>query len=380
MLQRLFSTIISLVVCVAAGAQGTCVINGNIADIKLADGKKIKSVCLTRANELGQPVEVATAKVKKGKYSFRYELAEDEPVLMYTITGFGEGKDIEVFVEPGVVGIETASAMEPCNSTVTGTPANEIYSEYKNIIAKHKADVAAKVSGLSDKEAIRRVEAKEYIKTEAQLIRFLIEHNASPVTPFLIEHTLLSKLTAAYADQMLKTILMTQHNHPYYLSLRNQVLARDMKVGDELPDIALPLQNGENKRLTDFRGKYVVLNFWARDCDKSAGMLAELQNLYDIVKDGKDFVIISFALDSDKTAWENAIVENNVNREGWLHACDGAGAASPAAKLLGVDKTPRIVLVEPEGRIVSLDMEIEEVVLRVEQILSGDLYYLDEEK
>jgi hypothetical protein len=64
--------------------------------------------------------------------------------------------------------------------------------------------------------------------------------------------------------------------------------------------------------------------------------------------------------------------------EGWLTACDLAGAASPAAKLFGVEKAPRIVLIEQEGRAVSLDMDVDEVVMRVEQILSGDLYYFDQ--
>ena len=69
-----------------------------------------------------------------------------------------------------------------------------------------------------------------------------------------------------------------------------------------------------------------------------------------------------------------------MEHEGWLNACDGFGADSPVAKLLGVDKTPRIVVVEPEGRAVSLDMDVDELVIRIEQILSGDLYYLDQEK
>ena len=110
-------------------------------------------------------------------------------------------------------------------------------------------------------------------------------------------------------------------------------------------------------------------------------MFAELQYLHDMLKetDGQ-FVILSFSLDTDAVTWNTAIEGNGINREGWLHACDAAGAASPVVKLFGVEKTPRIVLVEPEGRAVSLDMDIDEVVMRVEQILSGDLYYLDQEK
>ena len=93
-----------------------------------------------------------------------------------------------------------------------------------------------------------------------------------------------------------------------------------------------------------------------------------------------EFVIVSFALESDSVAWKNGITANKADREGWVHASDCAGAASPAAKLYGVERTPKIILIEPEGRAVSLDMEIEEMVMRAEQIISGDLYYLDQEK
>jgi thiol-disulfide isomerase/thioredoxin len=199
------------------------------------------------------------------------------------------------------------------------------------------------------------------------------------MTPLVIEYSWLPKLTAAYADQMQNTIDFSLAHHPYYLSLRNKVLSNDLKVGNELPDITLPLRSGEMKKLSDYRGKYVVLNFWTNDCPKSADMLAEMKNLYEVVKENQDqFVIINFALVRDAVVWHIVVNVNEMDRESWLNACDLAGADSPAAKLLGVDKAPRIILVEPEGRAVSLDMDIDEVVMRVEQILSGDLYYFDQ--
>ena len=385
MLHRILSTIIAAFVCLAVSAQGVCVIKGNIAD-----GKKIKKVALTRTDEFGKSVEVATAKVKKGAYTFKYQLAENEPVLLYVITGIGEN-GIEVFVEPGEVTVNTPSVLAVEESTVSGTPTNDAFAEYKTIYASAADEVAAQLAVLEvrngkewiesaeGKADIKRIKAKESIRTEAQALRFLIDNNDSPMTPFVIEHSWLSKLTPAYADQMLKTIHFSLENHPYYLSLRNRVLANDLKVGNELPDISLPLRNGEVKKLSDFRGKYVVLNFWTNDCAKSADMLAEMKNLYEVVKENQDqFVIINFALVSDALVWNIVVNVNEMDCEGWLNACDLAGTDSPAAKLLGVDKAPRIILVEPEGRAVSLDMDIDEVVMRVEQILDGDLYYFDQ--
>ena len=371
-MKRLLTTILSVAFCIAVSAQGTCVINGVIDDVKTADGKKVKKVYLTRTDEYGQAETVAEAKVKKGKYTFKRDLAQDEPVLMYVITGFGEGEGIEVFVEPGEVAVNTASAATPCATTVAGTPTNDTYSEYKMVIGE---GVSA-----AEKCADENARSKEAIKSLSQRIRFLIDHNASPMTPLEIERCLLPQLSPAYAEQMLKSVSTTLESHPYYLSLRNKVLANGLKVGNEAPDITLPLLSGDKKQLNDFRGKYILLNFWTSGDEKSAEMLAELKNVYNVIKDNDEYVIVSFALDSDATAWKAAVESCGINLEGWMNACDGAGAESPAAKLFGVEKTPRIILIEPEGRAVSLDMEIDEVLMRIEQIMEGDLYYLDQEE
>lgn len=384
-MKRLLTTILSVVFCIAVSAQGTCVINGDIADVKVADGKKVKKVYLTRTNELGQDETVAEAKVKKGKFAFKRELAKDEPVLMYTIKGLSQ--DVEVFVEPGEV---TVVAGNP--GLAWGTPANDALFKYKEICMEEYAAVFAKEKELAvkngkewlesaeGKAAMDRIKAQEAIKNKSARLRFLIDHNASPMTPLEIERYLLPQLSPAYAEQMLKSVSTTLESHPYYLSLRNKVLANNLKVGNEAPDITLPMLGGDKKQLNGFRGKYILLNFWTSGDEKSAEMLAELKNVYNVIKDNDEYVIVSFALDSDAATWKAAVDSNGINLEGWMNASDGVGAESPAAKLFGVEKTPRIFLIEPEGRAVSLDMEIDEVLMRIEQIMEGDLYYLDQEE
>lgn len=391
MLHRLLSTIISIVACIAVSAQDVCVINGNITDVHTASGTKVKKLFLVGTDEFGRSVEVASAKVRRGAYTFNVELAEGDPVLMYRITGFGEDKGIELFVEPGVVTVQTESAAAPEESIVTGTPTNDDYSQYKAIGVAGIAGAEAQIAALATGKALgwaeteegqaeaQRIRAKEYINTTSRLICFLLEHNASPMTPFVIERDILSLLNAAYGEQITNSISTSLHSHPYYHSLRNRMLSGNMRVGNEVPDITLPMLGGYVKHLSDFRGKYVILNFWASDSDESAGMIVEMQRVYEVVKAaGDQFVIISFALNENTAEWKNAVEANNMNREGWLNACDAAGTESLAAELLGVDAAPKIVLVEPEGLAVSLNMETDEVLMRVEQILSGDLYYLDQ--
>lgn len=384
--------IIALAGCMAVSAQETCVINGRIGDSQLADGKKVKMVRLTRTNEFGQTSVVATAKVKKGAYTFKYELAPGEPVLQYVITGFGEGKGVALFVEPGEVVVNTTVAEQPEQSTVAGTPTNDDYAAYQAISSEGKDRVAQLVAELEKrhggawlesaegKQEVKRIQAQEAIKTEAEELRFLIDHNASPMTPMVIEQCQFPKLSEAYGEQMTKTIAVSLQEHPYYHSLRNTMLASTLKAGTEAPDITLPLLDGVTKHLADYRGKHVILNFW-NDATQAAEMMAELQNVYALTREQRDgFVILSISLGSDIAAWQEAVNDLGIDREGWLHACDGAGINSPAAKRYGIEATPRIILIEPEGHAVSLDMEIDELALRIEQILSGDLYYLDEVK
>lgn len=393
MAHRILSTIVVAMACIAASAQSTCTINGTIADNRLNDGKKVKTVCLTRTNELGQEIEVTKAKVRKGKYTLTYPLAQDEHALLYTIKGFGEGKGIGLFVEPGAVTVTTASAMQPEQSTLAGTPTNDTYTAYKTILRDGTDEAEKKIATLAarhgehwlnsseGKSTAKRITAQEAIKTESQALRFLIDHNTSPMTPLEIERTLLPKLSEAYAGQILNAMSTTLHAHPYYQSLRNSVLASSMKVGNEVPNITLYLLGGDTKHLTDYRGRYVILNFWKSDCEKSAEMLAELNNLYEVIKSHQDqYIIISVSLDSDVAAWKSAVSDAGTNREGWLHACDGMGADSPAASLYKVATIPKTILIEPEGFAVSLDMEADEIVMRIEQILSGDLYYLDQKE
>ena len=393
MQHRILSTIIAAAFCMVAGAQETCTINGNIADTRMADGTKVKKVTLMRTDEFGHSVEVATAKVKRGSYTFEHTLAKDEPTMQYNITGFGEGKSISLFVEAGVVNIHTAQATLPEQSTVLGTATNDTYAEYQAIRAAEQRRVDEEVATLQaakgaawletadGKSELKRIKAKEAINAKAQMVRFLIDHNASPMTPLEVERTMLPVLSAAYAEQMTKAIAVSLHEHPYYYSLHNAMLSSTLKANGEAHDITLPLYGGEVKHLTDYRGKHVILNFWSSTCDKSAAMMTTMKSVHEVVKKHADqFVIISVALDSDINAWRQAVGSQGIALDGWLHACDGAGTLSPAAKRYKVENTPKIVFIEPDGHVVSLDMEADEIVMRIEQILSGDLYYLNEEK
>lgn len=393
MLHRLIATIFSFIVCFAVSAQDLCVINGKISDDRLANGKAIKKVFLTSYDEYGRPTVVATAKVKKGSYTFKYKTSADAPVMQHAITGFDNEKSIKLFIEPGTVVVNTAAAANPCQSEVSGTPTNDLYKEYKDIDRKAQETIAKKIETLEQKngkawmeskegkQEVKRVTAKELIRTEADRIRFLIDNNASPMTPLMMHKTVMPYLSDAYAEQMVKSVSTALHGHPYYQAFRNAVLARILKVGNEVPNIAITSGDGKATRLNDYRGKFILLDIWASNCEKSMQSRETLKEIYDIIKEQQDnFIIISLSVDNDKAAWNNATSTNGTLLNGWVQGIDPIGAESPNIKLLGVDATPRMILIDPEGRLISRDLKSDEALMRVEQILDGDLYYLDQSK
>ena len=78
------------------------------------------------------------------------------------------------------------------------------------------------------------------------------------------------------------------------------------KIGEIAPDIALISTNGETLKLSDLKGQYVLLDFWAAWCAPCRKANRKLNKVYD--KYGsKGFTIYSVSLDSSNEAWQQAI-------------------------------------------------------------------------
>lgn len=390
MLRKIFIMLFAVVLFQTTHAQGICRISGKIDDATMGTGE-IKKVYLTRIDEYNRHINIDSAKVKKGKYVFSYKLASEEPVMLYLITGFDDG-NIEVFLEPGNVEVNTSSATEPANSAVSGTVTNNLYTEFKQIselYAQLQSDTIRKVSesngikwmeSKEGREFRTRMQALMQIKCDARRFEFLLDNRTSPLAPLMMQRYFAPQLSETYAAQLMKTIPESMQ-HPYRRALYNKILSEQLRVGNDLPDISIPLRDGTITHLSDYRGKYVLLDFWASWCGPCMRDMPQLKQLYDETREYKDkFLIVSFSLDNKESAWKETVATLDIDREGWIHGSDLMGKESPVISYLNIESIPHMILVDPEGKAISFALKGEELKRRVKQILGGDLYYLNEKK
>lgn len=393
MIKNILSAIFAIAVCLSVQAQDVCVIKGRIANDSLRyDNAKLKMVYLTRLDEYDRLTKIDSVKVKRGKYTFKYRLAKDEPVMLYLITGFDNG-NIPLFIEPGNIDVVTESAAYPSHSVVSGTATNNLYNEYKKIsdeCVQAQIDSVKALAALYGEEWANSKEGLDYraslnageiMKCNNRRLKFLLDNNSSPIAPLLMERELIKHIGDTYAMQMVGAISPTLFSHPYYRSFKSKALARDLREGNELPDIPLQMQDGNVIHLSDFRGKFVLIDFWASWCKPCMNELKFIKQIYDETRDKKDnFVLISHSFDGNSEAWLKAIADEGIGREDWVHSCDFMKGKSPAARMMNVQMIPTLVLVDPEGRAISFTLRGEEAIGRIKQILSGDLYYLQGDK
>lgn len=114
---------------------------------------------------------------------------------------------------------------------------------------------------------------------------------------------------------------------------------------------------GQEFNSEEFKGKYVLLDFWASwcaPCRKEHPKLIELYNDYK----SKDFEIVSISLDEDKTAWLNAILKDKIT---WTQVSDLRGQQNEIAVAYGVQSVPTNFLIDTQGKIIAKNLNGEQL-------------------
>jgi peroxiredoxin len=220
---------------------------------------------------------------------------------------------------------------------------------------------------------------------ENSSLAFIKTHEGHPATLAALESLNPEKHSAAY-KAVLQSLSKTFNNSHYYAMLKQKydasTSARTLPnqpppakksnrkngqyaAGDEALDIVMADPDGNVRKLSDLRGKVVLLDFWASWCGPCRRENPTVVRAYEKYK-SQGFEVFSVSLDSNADKWKKAIEKDGLV---WPnHVCDMAGWKNAASRAYGISSIPHTMLIDRDGIIIRTHLRGPSVEAELEKL------------
>ncbi len=135
--------------------------------------------------------------------------------------------------------------------------------------------------------------------------------------------------------------------------------------GNPAPDFSAQTPDGKTVQLADYKGKYVLVDFWASWCGPCRRENPSVVAAYEQFK-GKNFDILGVSLDTDKENWKKAIAKDGLT---WQQISELKGWSSSIAQKYQVNSIPANFLIDPDGYIIASGLRGQGLINKLKEVI-----------
>ena len=279
-------------------------------------------------------VDIDSTEIKDGNFTFKGKV--ESPYLHTLFFNNAEDK-IHFFLDNNEIKI-SGNISDIENSIITGSREDSLFRSYE------LDDVFDRAKGMEI-----MLNYPDYCFSAFTAFYQFQIHN--------IQNDTLDMIMQGFTDPVRKSVYYEHLNNLY-----NRL--KQVAISQPAPNFSLPDTAGNMIMLDDFKGKYVLIDFWASWCSPCRAANPKLVEVYERFSE-KNFTIVGISVDKDEELWKKAIEDDRLP---WINVSSLKGWDT-ISEDYGVKAIPQNFLLDTEGIIIDKNIEPEHLIDKLDKIL-----------